>query len=369
MAADNDLDLFAEEDLRRIKESSYGSDTNIVVQYDSTIFVDVVDTLRLYIQDGEVVKEEELGETNTGDPAVLKEFIEVSSAFYPADRTILIIWSHGLGVDDRDIYAESKSRERYFVPKEEIEMIAVGFDDSAGDFLDNLELQKALDSSVEIDILGFDACLMGMFEIVYQLRNQTKVMIASQHLEPVFGWDYRRILRELDMEKSAIEIGREFIAFHDQRHSNPRRDVTQSAIDTGVIKEVAEDLDRFAEILRRELKKGDKQKSQKALYYTLDNSQYFDRKDYVDLVDFVHKVKERLSIDVLEPYANRLLESLDRLIIANHAIGRDMESANGLSIYFPNESRPFKETFEMYEKLDFSQEYPNWIKLLKWYWL
>ena len=103
--------------------------------------------------------------------------------------------------------------------------------------------------------------------------------------------------------------------------------------------------------------------------YTLENSQYFSRNDYVDLVDFVHKVQRRLAFKALEPYADRLLKSLERLIVANHTVGYFMEDANGVSIYFPNASRPFRETFELYEKLDFVQDYPNWVKLLKWYWL
>ncbi len=370
MAADNNLDNFAYKDLEQIKKSSINSDMNIVVQYDSNRFVDSPDTLRLYIQKGEVVKEEELGETNTGDPTVLKTFIDTATQFYPAERTLLIIWSHGAGIDDRNPYAEEKERERYFVPATEIEEIAVGYDDSQKDFLDNLELQKALSSSIEIDLLGFDSCLMGMFEILYQLRDQTKVMIASQHLEPASGWDYPRILGELNLSATVEDMGRALIAFHDEHNQGGfSRDVTQSALDATVAKEVANDLDNFALALREALKKGERKERIKDLKYTLKNAQYFNRKDYVDLVDFVHKVKNRLALEEVEPHANRLLQSLDKMIIANHTIGYFMEEANGVSIYFPNSSRPFKETFELYEKLDFATACPNWIKLLKWYWL
>ena len=48
-------------------------------------------------------------------------------------------------------------------------------------------------------------------------------------------------------------------------------------------------------------------------------------------------------------------------------MGYSMRDANGVSIYFPSQKRPFKETFEMYEKLDFSKNYPHWIALIKWY--
>ena len=370
MAADNDLDSFAEKDLETIKRASEESDMNIVVQFDRNEFVDASNTIRMSIKNGEVLQEDDLGETNTGDPLVLRTFIEESVEAYPSDKLIVIVWSHGSGVDDRDVYDKESIRERYFVPEIEIEEIALGFDDSAQDFLDNLELQKALDVSVNIDVLGFDACLMGMFEILYQLKEQTSVMVASQHLEPASGWDYQRILNELDTSSTASVMGKQFIAFHDEHHSNDdRRDVTQSALNTNVIDDVTKDLDMFAQILREELKKGEVEQNRKELGHTLSNSQFFNRKDYVDLVDFVQKVKNRLELEAVEPHADKLLKSLEKLVIANHTIGFFMEDAHGVSIYFPNQSRPFKDTFEMYEKLDFAKACPNWVKLLKWYWL
>ena len=140
MASDNDLNIFAQKDLETIKRASEESHMNIVIQFDRNEFVDASNTLRMSIKNGKVLKEEDLGETNTGDPLVLRTFIEESVKAYPSDKLIVIIWSHGSGVDDHDIYDTERIRERYFVPEIEIEEIAVGFDDSAQDFLDNLEL-------------------------------------------------------------------------------------------------------------------------------------------------------------------------------------------------------------------------------------
>ncbi|CAA6825446.1 MAG: Unknown protein [uncultured Sulfurovum sp.] len=205
--------------------------------------------------------------------------------------------------------------------------------------------------------------------MLYQLKEQTSVMVASQHLEPASGWDYQRILHELDTSATASSMGKQFIAFHDEHHTNERRDVTQSALSTMLIDDVTKELDMFAKVLREELKKGEVEENRKALGYTLSNSQFFNRKDYVDLVDFVKKVKSRLDLEALEVHADKLLASLEKVILANHTIGYFMDDANGVSIYFPNQSRPFKDTFEMYEKLDFAEACPNWVKLIKWYWL
>jgi len=366
MANHNNLENFAIEEIERIKEYSYDIKMNVVVQYGREYGIEVT-TIRSLIKDGEEI-ETDLGVTNTGDPNVLKSFIEEATKEYPADKTILILWSHGSGIDDIDIYDEKIERKPYFVPVEEIEEIAFGHDVRAKDFLDNLELQKALDVSVKIDVLGFDACLMGMIEILYQLRHQTEVMVASQHLEPALGWDYAQILQKLDVEKTAMEIGEQMVSFHHEYHAlNEREEVTQSALDTTVIDEVVKDLDSFALVLREELKKGDAKENGKALKVALQSSQPFERSDYIDLVDLVNKIENRLEFEPLKPYSVKLLKSLEKLIVANHYQGYFMKEVNGLSIYFPYEQRAEEETFLMYEKLDFAKDCPNWIKLLKWY--
>ena len=44
---------------------------------------------------------------------------------------------------------------------------------------------------VQMDIIGFDACLMGMYEVATALRPFNKYLLASEILEPGHGWDYR----------------------------------------------------------------------------------------------------------------------------------------------------------------------------------
>ena len=368
MASDNDLAYYAEQDVAKIIEHSYYSDMTVVVQYKQNLVG--TPALRVVIKNGEMVEEKNLEQINMADPKVLNSFIEESAKAYPADKNILILWSHGSGVDDRDIYNDEVERKLYFVPKDEIEEIAFGFDDSYQDFLDNIELKKALNVSINIDLIGFDACFMGMFEIVYQLKKQTHIMVASQYLEPAMGWDYGRILEDLDMSGTVTDMGKQFVSFHDEYHNRDERaEVTQSALDTFVIDEVSKKLDRFAEVLREELNRNSVIKNRKELEVTFDNCQFFGRTDYVDLVDFIHKIKNRLAFEPLEPYADVLLESIKKLIIANHTIGYFMNDANGISVYFPYENRPCEDTFLMYEKLDFSFDYPNWLELIKWYWL
>lgn len=43
---------------------------------------------------------------------------------------------------------------------------------------------------VVLDIIGFDACLMAMYEVGSALAPYTKYLVASELLEPGHGWDY-----------------------------------------------------------------------------------------------------------------------------------------------------------------------------------
>jgi len=359
MSADNNLNESAEEDLESLRKGSLYSKIDIVVQLDRWEFVDEQETIRYHIKSGEIEEIARLGETNTGDPKILKNFIEESAKAYPSEKLMVIVWSHGTGVDDFDIY--SAKRERYFVPQEEIEEIAISFDDSAKDFLDNIELQKALEVDVSIDILGFDACLMGMFEVAYQLRNQAKVMVGSQFVEPASGWDYPRVLEDLSIEQNNEVMAEELVKFYADYYERESFDVTQSAYNLEVINEVAKSLDIFAKVLLENLE------NKKDLKYALLSSQLFNKNDYVDLIDFIKNIQVRVEREILNVLAKKLLEDLEKFIIANHNMGYSMREANGVSVYFPSKTRPFKETFEMYEKLDFSKDYPHWIALIKWY--
>ena len=64
-------------------------------------------TYRLRNPQGSTVKEnivEIIPEVNTGDPAELSKFIVWGMNRCPAKRTMLVLWNHGMGWKDDDIY-------------------------------------------------------------------------------------------------------------------------------------------------------------------------------------------------------------------------------------------------------------------------
>ena len=153
--------------------SSVGSTANvsIVVQLDriggyDDRFDDWQDCNRFYVTkdliptDGNAT--EHLGEVNMGEPNTLTNFTNWAISSYPADKYCLVLSDHGSGCVQN----------------------GVCFDDTSGkDALSLPELSQALNAvSERMDLLYFDACLMGMVEVAYQIRDYADVMVASEEV-------------------------------------------------------------------------------------------------------------------------------------------------------------------------------------------
>ncbi len=145
-----------------------------------------------------------MDETNMGSAANLRDFITYCKSNYPADNYALILWNHGGGVrgsSTETIISKSISKsgeqiEPVYTPK------AVCWDETnSNDCLYVGEISDVLTDAEDVDLLGFDACLMGMAEVAYQFRSGTDestrfsadYMAASVANEQGDGWEYNRI--------------------------------------------------------------------------------------------------------------------------------------------------------------------------------
>ena len=123
---------------------------------------------------------------------------------------------------------------------------AIAFDDQAKDFLDNIELKRVLAEirrtlGRKIDILGFDACLMSMVEVAYQIRDTVALTCGSEEEEPDDGWPYDSILKALAAKPSmapralADLVVKQYLASY-----KPNEGVTFSATDLAAIGPLAD---------------------------------------------------------------------------------------------------------------------------------
>ncbi len=139
-------------------------------------------------------------EANMGDAITLKNYIDFCKANYPADKYMLIMWNHGGGT-------RAFSSNNTEVTKNICEDITSG-----NDILYTGEITDVLGVAQSVDIIGFDACLMGSIEVAYQFRPSNgdfhaDTMIASPPLESAGGWKYDKFLKRLDSSLAGSDNG------------------------------------------------------------------------------------------------------------------------------------------------------------------
>jgi carboxypeptidase T len=134
-----------------------------------------------------------LGETNSGDPQTLLDFVNWSITNYPAEHYFLDIWGHGKGWQG-----------------------VSGDSTDGGDWLEMNEIKSILPKFKErVDVVGFDNCNMAMIEVYTTFLGHADYIVGSEKEEDALGWPYDRIFNELndDPWTSPLEISK-FIAFN-----------------------------------------------------------------------------------------------------------------------------------------------------------
>jgi hypothetical protein len=406
LAGDNNLDSAGVIDLKEMKKVGSTDQVNVIAQFDRQ-GKDIA-TNRYYIRKGgplakDVVKS--LGETNMGDPRVLEEFIKWGVMNYPAQHHLLVIWNHGNGWNDENVYRVARStmklnirrRGEVVLPTKGVaedsvsirRIRAIGgkkfrralfhtsimkavttrgiaYDDDAQDFLDNIEMKHVLSSARKmlkrrVDILGMDACMMSMAEVAYQLRESVSLTVGSEEVEPGDGWPYDRILAKLNKKpmmvpnELATAIVSEYLASYPTNAN-----VTQSACDLAKFDVLANGVDQLADVLISHLPDS---AARAAIVECRLQAQAYDTPDYIDLYDFCDLLEGKSGLADIQAACSGVKNAIrrDGVIIGSGCKGKRVEHSNGLSIYFPQRSLS-----SLYATLDFTKK-TAWGKFLQGY--
>jgi cysteine peptidase C11 family protein len=410
LAGDNNLDSAGVTDLKEMKKVGSTSQINLLAQFDRS--GSSLTTKRYYLQKGTTLDKDavaNLGETDTGDPKVLESFARWGMKTYPAQHYLLVIWNHGAGWDDTDIYHEARStlklnikrRDQLAAPargaaqgeipirrlrvvgskrfrralfKTTIERAispgqqnrAIAFDDTSKDFLDNIELKRVLASVTKtlgrkIDILGMDACLMSMAEVGYQLCDSVTLTVGSEEVEPGDGWPYDTVLAALSKKPQmapqdlAGVIVKKYLASYDAQAG-----VTQAACDLAKAKTLAGTVDQLGQVLKSHLTDGS---IATAILQARTQAQTYEVPDYIDLYDFCSLLQQQCArADVRAACQNvQAALSPNGYVIQSGFKGTSMQHSHGLSIYFPQKS-----ISPLYATLDFTKQ-TSWDEFLRAY--
>jgi len=235
---DNGLESSSIDDFLEMAMVGSDANINIVVQLDRIQDNDAryggwTSTKRFYVTTGLSPTAENAfedhGEVNMGDAQALASFISWAKASFPADNYALILWNGGAG---------------WRFPC---------LDSTSEDELTMEEVQSALSSNGGAQLIGFDAALMGMMEVAYEIRNYGEVMVASEENEPLAGWPYTPILQDLAGNPywTATELGtaivnRYYESYYDIYTGSKQ---TLSAVDLKKMHTLASTISLFAQTM------------------------------------------------------------------------------------------------------------------------
>lgn len=217
LSGDNDLEVNAVEDLNEMEVVGSTADVNVVVQLDRSRGYDASEGnwsgARRYLvhqddDEGTIGSPvlADLGAVDSGDPAVISDFVRWGLENYPADRYALVLWDHGDGWlrsgDSRESKTfsvdEGSGNDISVANGEYVEILAAAHDEIGG----------------SLDLMGFDACLMGGWEIAHETAPYAEVFVASQATEGLDGWAWDVLLGALaeDPDQSTLAFGEEIAA-------------------------------------------------------------------------------------------------------------------------------------------------------------
>lgn len=399
IAGDNNLSQAGRNDLDEMKRAGSSDEVNIVAQYDR---MSNRGTQRYYLRQHTTLEQDvvaRLPETNSGAGETLEDFCRWAHDHYPAERYALVLWNHGTGWKDDDLYRGLQSRGidakltrgqvRHLTTgrpsralfRSSVETLAeealvhsraILFDDTSTDFLDNVEMKAVLERVTaymgqEISLLGCDACLMSMVEVAYQLRGTCHCFVASQEEEPGDGWPYDTILARLvdnpnmSPELLAAIVVQEYNTFYRQLH--PNLSVTQAALDLKRIAPLMVRIDALADALQ-DILHADYQEGNAAISLALYDAQRFADREYVDLVHFCVLLAKQNPDTAIGSAAQAIVALITHdpdhspLLAEGHG-GPGMRNVYGLSIYVAEQA-----VSPLYATLDFAQD-NQWAEFLQ----
>ncbi|MCD6551325.1 clostripain-related cysteine peptidase, partial [Thermotoga sp.] len=235
----------------------------------------------------------------------------------------------------------------------------VGIDNSQGTAIAIADLRKALENALsgsKLDILGFDACLIGSLEVIYELRNVANYIVASSFEEPAEGWDYT-FLSEIEPTSSASEVAISIVDYYRDFYSaeGSREDGLSLAVyKTLQVEEFVSDLNSFISDLEADLNKVDAIYSDVVKCY-IDN---YNRPVLVDLGNFIDEWVSRGIVSTPD---------LSSVVVYSYGEIDGQTLSFPISIFMPENMSCYRTYQADYQTLSFPSD-TQWDEFLE-YWL
>ena len=295
---------------------------------------------------------EETEAVNMGEPDSLSYFLKYAYDHYPSKSYSLIMWDHGNG----PIIGYGK------------DML---FDN---DSLTLSEMKKALSASPfsggnKLEWVGFDACLMSSAELVCTWDDYAKYLVASQEIEPSFGWNYGFLENfgkadTVTLLKSIVDSYLNGCNEYYEKKGYKNRDTTLALIDlsqAGGLEAALNSL--FARADKDVNEKYNslvvKRVETRALGRASTGSEY----DLIDLYDMAEQLKE-----VYPDETQKLRDAINKAVVKN---GTNTQGLSGISLYYPFYNKYYYEKSwdEAYCEIGLFADYQSYLDKYEKIWL
>ena len=278
-----------------------------------------------------------------GDPDTLSHFLTYCREQYPAQHYDLVIWDHGGG----PIYGVCQ--DRIF-----------------GDMMDLNEIAKALDDSPfadkGLDMIVFDACLMGSAEVAARLAPYTTYMVGSE--DSIYGMAYSW-LTDLDKDADPLETAKRLVdvSFESNGATIQRQNATEinamSVIQTDRMAAVVEAMDGFFDSVTADLDEANfttmSNMRRDTMAFGQGSSGDVSALDLIDLGDIAFHYQ-----DMDSEGAQALTAAIDSAVVYKQV---SKDSCCGLTVYHPYLNKDEMEPrVAVYNDMDFSQGYTAYIQ-------
>ncbi len=288
---------------------------------------------------------------NMNDWHTLNSFMLWCEKNYPAKNYGLNVWDHGSGI--------FKSSSKPAISK-----------GCVGD-MKLWEIDKALmafkkQAGKNLNVLGFDVCLLGQVETVYQIKDYVDYAVACEKTAPGDGWDYLNTFQAMaadplispeDFVKHAVKTYK--WSYETGVQAQGDDGTTISATDCIYFRQNFDDaINAFANTLIEYLPSTLERikAAAKGSWVSMDNV------DHKDFGNFLQNLKnDQLLNGNVKLAANKMYEVYAKSVIANGCTGSINSNATGLRIWLSSSARSTVEWW----KYTNSQKYLT-IGLTRW---
>lgn len=344
MVGDSELNSYLTDNITDLKSGYLDTDINANL----LIYTDLSDTPVLY----QIKKDENdsvwqdtvkvYTDQYSTDPDVMAEVISEVFELYPAERRGITFSSHANG--------------SFYTSNTPVKKRSFGSEGEEEYSMNITDMRQALDSCPHLDMIMFDACLMGNIETAYEMKENCDYFLATPNSVPGTGFPYDEILPSLLlMDEEGLSAAAE--GYMEHYHSNNVKwddFVAVSVTDVSCLENVAVYLDSLfqsADVQNR------------LFYLDRDNLQMFEEGYYLyDVGDWVD------SLGTTSQYVEKIHEALeDAIVYEEHSdyasvsdygdmlIPVDDARFCGLNTYVPPTNPFYEYTFITY------------FTMLKWY--